>query len=254
MIAASYNHLSEGRKMEDYYDNTLQKTCCDHRDTYVIRLVIGAVALLVFFLMHYFYTSEISEDFDLAVSETLRSIRSPELSAILIPITHMANWRILVGIGAVLLIIDAVKWHKADYPLAVLSCLITLVLYKTLKVLAGRPRPDEIFWLVAEHGYSFPSGHSMNGMFCYGMMIYVLWRNCPNRHIRNIVTAVLCALIPLIAFSRVYCGVHYPTDVIGGMSMGLAMLMASTVIIDEILLRYDQKKNSSQTISDQRTH
>ena len=229
--------------MKDNYDNSLQKTCYDHRDTYTVRLLIGAATLLVFFLMHYLYTSEISEDFDLAVSETIRSIRSPGLSAILIPITHMANWKILVSIGAVLLIINAVKWHKPDYPLAVLSCFVTLCLYKILKVLAARPRPDEIFWLVMEHGYSFPSGHSMNGMFCYGMMLYLLWRNCTDRRIRNILTAVICALIPLIGFSRIYCGVHYPTDVIAGLSMGLAMLMASTVVLDEILLRYEVHKH-----------
>ena len=81
----------------------------------------------------------------------------------------------------------------------------------------------------------------MNGMFCYGMMIYLLWRNCENKLIRNLVTVFLCILIPLIALSRVYCGVHHPTDVIAGLSAGLAMLMVSTVILDEIMLLIDKK-------------
>ena len=228
--------------MSDQVNNgELRLTEHDHRDTYAVRLIIGAAALCAFFLMHYLVTSEISLKFDLAVGEAIRSLRTPALNAAMIPITHLANWKTLVGIGLILLIIDAVKWKKNDYPIAVLACLITLLLYKLLKVLVQRPRPDEIFWLVAEHGYSFPSGHSMNGMFCYGMMIYVLWRNCSDKRIRNIVTAFLCALIPLIGFSRVYCGVHHPTDVIAGLSMGLAMLMLSTVVIDEILLFLNRK-------------
>ena len=219
----------------------------DHRDTYVVRLIIGAAALCVFFLIHYLVTSEISLKFDLAVGEAIRSLRTPALNAVMIPITHLANWKTLVGIGVILLIIDAVKWKKNDYPIAVASCLITLLLYKILKVLVERPRPSEIFWLVVEHGYSFPSGHSMNGMFCYGMMLYVLWRNYKDERIRNIFTVFLCVLIPLIGFSRVYCGVHHPTDVLAGLSMGLAMLMFSTVVIDEILLWLD-KKHAAKSI------
>ena len=219
----------------------LRKSKYDHRDTYVIRLIVGAVAICVFFLMHYLYTSGIGLRFDLAVGETMRSLRSPSLNAIMIPITHTANWKTLVGIAVILLIIDAVKWKKIIYPLATATCIINLLIYKLFKALVQRPRPDRSFWLVLESGFSFPSGHSMNGMFCYGMMIYLLWRNCENKLIRNLVTIFLCILIPLIALSRVYCGVHHPTDVIAGLSAGLAMLMVSTVILDEIMLLIDKR-------------
>ncbi|MBR2546654.1 MAG: phosphatase PAP2 family protein [Eubacterium sp.] len=222
--------------------NLIQESQNDHRNTYAIRLILGAASLCVFFLIHYLITAEITLDFDLSAGEAVRALRTPVLNAILIPITHMANWRTLVGIGVILLIIDVVKWHKPDYPLAVLACLLTLLIYKILKVVVQRPRPDEIFWLVTESGFSFPSGHSLNGMFCYGMMIYLLWRNCEDKTLRNIVTAALCVLIPLIAFSRVYCGVHHPTDVIAGLAAGFALLMVNTVLLDEILLEMSKNK------------
>ena len=218
---------------------TLQKY--DHRDTYAIRLVIGAAALCAFFLLYFLYASGASRSFDLSIGTAVRSLRTPISNAVLIPITHMANWKTLVGVGVVLIIIDIVKWKKPDYPLAVGACLVTLAVYKVLKVLVQRPRPDQIFWLVLEQGYSFPSGHSMNGMCCYGMLIYLLWRNCENKTVRNVLTVIMCLLIPLIGFSRIYCGVHHPTDVLAGLSMGLAMLMVSTVVIDEILLRMNLK-------------
>ncbi len=226
---------------DEHTTEFLRKREYDHSDTYKVRLIIGAAALIVFFLMHYLYTSGTGLAFDLAAGEAVRSLRSPALSSVLIPITHLANWKTLVGIGAALLAVDAVKWKKYDYPLAVASCLITLLIYKILKSVVQRPRPNEMFWLVAESGYSFPSGHSMNGMFCYGMMIYVLLRNCKDDRIRIAAAAVLAALIPLIAFSRVYVGVHHPTDVMAGLSAGLALLMPATVLVDEILLRLDSR-------------
>lgn len=230
--------------------NELRISKYDHRDTYVMRIVIAAAALCVFLLMHYLYSSGISMEFDLAVGEAVRSLRSPVLNAVMIPITHLGNKWTLIGIGIVLIVIDIVKWKKIDYPLAVLTCLIDLLIYKILKVLVQRPRPDRIFWLVVESGYSFPSGHSMNGIFCYGMMIYLLWRNCEDKKLRDILTVVLAAIVPLIAFSRVYVGVHHPTDVMAGLAAGLAMLLPSTVVLDEILLRIDNKTSSRQTTTE----
>ena len=232
--------------MNELQQNQIDFQQYDHRDTYVFRLVIGAAAFCAFLFLHYLYVSGASQSFDLALGASVRALRTPVSSAILIPITHMANKYTLIGIGIVLLIIDAVKWRKPDYPLAVLACLITLAVYKLLKVLVQRPRPDQILWLVMEQGYSFPSGHSMNGMFCYGMMIYLLWRNCPDKRVRNILTAAICVLIPLIGYSRIYCGVHYPSDVLAGLSLGLAMLMASTVILDEVLMRMNKAKTAGK--------
>lgn len=213
----------------------------NHRDTYKVRLIVGAAALCVFLLMHYLYTSRIGIQFDLAAGEAVRSLRMPFLNEIMIAITHSANWKTLVGLGVIIIIIDIVKWKKPIYPMAFAAALVTLGVYKLLKVIVQRPRPSQIFWLVVEEGYSFPSGHSMNGMFCYGIMIYLLWRECSDDRIKKAVTAALCVLIPLIGFSRIYCGVHHPTDVIAGLAMGLALLMASTMILDEILLRMDTR-------------
>lgn len=212
----------------------------DHRNTYVIRLVIGAVALAVFLFMYYLYVSGKGASFDREAGALIRDLRTPLMNTVLTHITFMGKWTTIVTIGVVLLIIDAVKWHKPDYPLAIGACLLNLGLYAILKRTIQRSRPDEAFWIIAEEGFSLPSGHSMNGMFCYGMMLYVLYRNCDSRPVKAIMTVLLCTLILLIGFSRPYLGVHYPTDVIAGLSMGLAMLMLFTVLIDEILLRLHQ--------------
>ena len=213
-----------------------------HRDTYAFRLITGAVSLMVFFFMCWMYTSGRTAVMDERIVAAARMFRGPVQNALMLGITHMGDARTIVGIGVVLLIIDAVKWRKADYPLAIGAALITLNLYKDLKRLFQRPRPDQEFWLVMEQGFSYPSGHTMNGVFCYGMMLYLLRRNCDDPKTEKALTILISALILLIPVSRVFCGVHYPSDVIAGFSIGLTQLMLYSVILDEILLRLDMRK------------
>lgn len=214
----------------------------DHRDTYRIRLIISAIAFCIFLLMFYLYKSGISLAFDLKAGEIVRSLRTPALNVFMINITDMGKWTTIVGIAVILMLIDIVRWHKLDLPLAVIAGLLNLGLYATLKRMIKRPRPDEIHWIIEEAGFSLPSGHSMNSMFCYGIMLYLLYRNCESEKIKKVMTAVICILILLIGFSRIYNGVHHPTDVMAGFSMGLSMLMIATVAIDEIMMRLNEKK------------
>lgn len=217
----------------------------DYRDSYATRLIVSAIAFAVFLIMFCLYSSGKSLEFDLEAGEAIRALRVPPLDLFLTHITFMGKWTTIVTIGVLLLIADAVRWKKYDYPLALAASLLNFVLYALLKRTICRPRPDEVFWMIEESGFSFPSGHSMNGTFCYGIMLYLLIRNCGNRTVRNILTVVLCVLIPLICFSRPYLGVHHPTDVIAGFSLGLSMLMIATVAIDEILLRVNAEYYSN---------
>ena len=221
--------------MDTHPENTAERY--DHRNTYVLRLIAAAAALSVFFLIHYLYTADLLLDFDRTVGNAIRSLRGPLMDPLMKSITFMGNWEVLVGTGVVILAVNLISWHKADCNMAVIAALINSGLYQALKHIIKRPRPDDLLWLIEEHGYSLPSGHSMNSMFCYGIMLYLVWRNIENVQLRNALTVLLCLLPPLLAFSRVYCGVHYPSDVIAGLSAGFAMLMIMTVIIDEIILR-----------------
>ena len=213
----------------------------NHRDTYLIRLILAAISFLVFVIIAYMMTRGMTEDFDESLEEAARSLRGPVQNAVLIFITHLARWTTICGIGVILLVVNAVKWRKPDYPLAIGACLINLGIYSMLKNYFQRPRPDKTFWLVMEHGSSFPSGHTMNGTFCYGMLIYLIYRNMENKKLKTALIVLLAVLIPLIGFSRVFVGVHHPTDVIAGGFHGFGLLMLATVILDEILYRYYKK-------------
>lgn len=99
-------------------------------------------------------------------------------------------------------------------------------LNQLLKLLFQRTRPD-IYRLTQAWGYSFPSGHAMISLAFYGMLAYLLWLNLRTRSRQAWVPAVaLVSLALLIGLSRIYLGVHYPSDVIGGFAAGGAWLLA----------------------------
>ncbi|MCH4123541.1 MAG: phosphatase PAP2 family protein [Levilactobacillus sp.] len=96
-----------------------------------------------------------------------------------------------------------------------------------IKHLVQRPRPT-VNRLVAASSYSFPSGHSITAMLLWGSLIVLLgWslRQRPWR--RRLVVVVLSLWIVCIGLSRIYVGVHYPTDVLGGWSLGFCLLTLS---------------------------
>ena len=100
---------------------------------------------------------------------------------------------------------------------------VTLV-NQAIKHIVRRPRPN-VLRLVEESGYSFPSGHSMVSMAFYGIIIYLVYKNVNNKYLKWLLITLLSLLILSIGFSRIYVGVHYFTDVIGGFLLGFAYLV-----------------------------
>jgi len=114
------------------------------------------------------------------------------------------------------------------------NIVIITILNQLLKRILRRPRPTE-FRIVEETGYSFPSGHSMVSMAFYGYLIYLIYRYIKNKYIKWLLIVLLSILICLIGISRIYLGVHYTSDVLGGFLLSISYLVVYISLIKKIL-------------------
>ena len=104
-----------------------------------------------------------------------------------------------------------------------------------IKNILRRERPIG-FRIVEEKGFSFPSGHSMASFAFYGLLIYFIYKKVENKYIKFISILVLSIIILCIGFSRIYLGVHYATDVLGGYILALAYLIVFIAISKKYIL------------------
>ncbi|WP_085831282.1 phosphatase PAP2 family protein [Collinsella vaginalis] len=106
-------------------------------------------------------------------------------------------------------------------------CAVNLVLSSLLnvglKALVQRPRPVG-FRLIEETGFSFPSGHSMMAMAFFGLIVWLIWHYERDRRQRLLLSGAFAVVIVMIGVSRIYLGVHYASDVIGGFAAALIWL------------------------------
>ncbi len=122
-----------------------------------------------------------------------------------------------------------------------------LVLNQVLKFIVQRPRPEG-FRLIAETGYSFPSGHSMISMAFFGLLVWLIWKYGRNRSLARVWCVLLSIVIVMVGVSRIYLGVHYASDVLAGFCVSLIWLAFYTHVIAPALL--DERKGAPEAKSE----
>lgn len=142
--------------------------------------------------------------------------------------------------GAIFLIIATIilfiliKNKKIGFSI-ILNLAVVTILNQLLKNILQRPRPTE-FRIVEETGFSFPSGHSMVSMAFYGYLIYLIYRYVKNKYLKWILIVLLSILICTIGISRIYLGVHYTSDVLGGFLISISYLVIYISAVNKFLL------------------
>ena len=121
--------------------------------------------------------------------------------------------------------------------------LVTIFLLNfILKIIFARPRPTDIN-IIKEIGYSFPSAHAMVGTAFYGFFIYLIWQLNIKKSLKWFYSILLSILILLICITRIYLGVHFASDVFGGLMISISYLVLFTSIINKYL---PNKKSSTK--------
>jgi len=163
---------------------------------------------------------------DAAIRDGVHQSASPALASFMQAVTMLGSPRFLIASGicvAVGLLIAG--WRRA-LMLFTITFLGAVLLTETLKLSFRRTRPLAFFDTLLPTSYSFPSGHALWSFCFYGALTVLISARVQSRMIRIILWALAVLLILLIGFSRVYLGVHYPSDVLAGYTAALIWALA----------------------------
>ena len=149
---------------------------------------------------------------------------SPGLTAIFRLLTYLGWYPVAIAVTAVVFALLFLNRQRAD---ALLLALVatSAILATALKPLVGRPRPEYAIIDPIPHSLSFPSGHATFAILLSGILIYLVGQRVRNPWLRHGLRGGLALLVMLVGISRVYLGVHWPSDVIGGYLFGGVILL-----------------------------
>jgi undecaprenyl-diphosphatase len=171
-------------------------------------------------------TSELLENevhgLDSSILTAFAGIRRPVLTGMAMDLTALGSITLVVLISAVTLsILLSLKDHLAAWQL-LLNSLGAGIWTVIIKNAVERARPENITPLVQVSGFSYPSGHSLASASLYLTIAILVMRHLPTRKARVLLLGIAVAIILLVCVSRLYLGVHYPSDVASGASLGVA--------------------------------
>jgi len=186
-------------------------------------LLVAGLALMV--------SVDLTDAFDGAVIET---VRSPALSGLLTPlraITELGSTWAVTAVAIVVVLLGVALGMPRHGVAGALTVGLASIANSTFKLAIARERPDLLDPVVVERGFSFPSGHSATGMVAYGVLAVVVARSALPAAARVVVVSACALIVALIGLSRVWLGVHYPTDVIAGWAAGGLLVLVYVAVI-----------------------
>lgn len=187
--------------------------------------------------------------FDRNVTDFIISFRSPELNKIFQFITDLGDvygYIILTALCAIGFYLRFKNWR---YVLEMLFVMIVAGLSNlALKQVINRARPDAAH-LVAVETLSYPSGHAMGAIAFYGFLIYLFYNFKMNSFLKIAIILIFSFLILAIGISRVYLGVHYPSDIVGGFIAGFIWVIFC-VILFQVMDIFRRRKRLRQELKE----
>lgn len=211
---------------------------------FVAVVLLSLAATFIFYWVSAHVVDNKIEAFDERLYLMVRYFSSPSLDKIMLFATFLGNTGFvvfpLVAIIIYYLFLQPHKWLAIKIAVvAVGSITINLL----LKQLYSRARPN-LDYMIEVSNFSFPSGHAMFSMSFYGLLIYIIWTRTNNSVISIGYCLLLGLLILSIGISRIYLGVHYPSDVIAGFVAGFLWLIIALSAMGFIETQFEN--NSKQ--------
>ena len=202
-------------------------------------LTKGTFALLLFVILGYivkFYPNMLI-GFDQPIQTAIRGDLPASLPFLFRTITHLIDIPVIITWVLIVAFIFYRKQWKLESYLMLGNLTLAGILIVTFKNIYQRPRP-EIVHLVEEKGFSFPSGHSLAVTLMVGSLIVILSQRIKNTTWRKVVQILLSLYLVSVLVSRVYLGVHYPSDVIASLCVGLGVLFMEFPFYDKLRFQW----------------
>jgi undecaprenyl-diphosphatase len=205
---------------------TIRHHVRDFRTALGVFVIVGALLAVVNTWLFAWVASHVrqgrTQAFDDAVLRYVGEHRVPLLENAMLEITFLGTGTVVLMIAFVAALFLWLTRHRYSAALLVAATVGAIVLNNVLKQFFDRPRPQIITWGTHALTTSFPSGHAMSAAVVYSTIAYLAARLQHRRRARVTTMSVAAVLVILVCASRVYLGVHYPTDVLAGTVVGLA--------------------------------
>jgi len=146
-------------------------------------------------------------------------------------ITALGGFTVLALVTVTAVASLAIKGRRAQAAIFCGAVVVAQALSEILKAWVGRPRPPLRLHLDLDYGASFPSGHAMMSAVVYLTLASVMTAGERRRQVRMPTVAMAMVLIASIGVSRVYLGVHWPSDVLAGWLLGSAVALAASLML-----------------------
>lgn len=203
-------------------------------------LLVAACAAIFLGLLSFVLRGEVMKLDQMAYWLVVENLRSDWLTPVMEAFSGLAT---PVALVAMLLVIAAFAPGKRPGWFCTVNLALAALLNVALKMLVQRPRPEG-FRLAVESGFSFPSGHSMAAMAFFGLIVWLVWHYEQDRRQRLLLTVAFSAVIVLIGISRIYLGVHYASDVLGGFCAAIIWLVFYTKLAAPAFLGEDGSRGT----------
>ena len=169
-------------------------------------------------LVQYGYTQE----FDEAVLRWMERHQNVLLERLMVEVTMLGTWIVVLSIVGVAGLFLWLTQHKYSALLLLVATAGGIGLNSILKIGFSRPRPQVFEWGTHVSSSSFPSGHAMSSAVVFITVAYLAARLQKTHAARLMTLAIAGLIVASICFSRMYLGVHYPSDVLAGVIIGLS--------------------------------
>lgn len=171
-----------------------------------------------------------TDGFDESVRSWVLEHRETAFNGVVRAVTH-AGGTLEVNLAVLVIVIAAGVWLGRWQRGAVLLATLALceISRSALNHAIARPRPPRSTWLTDVSAYSMPSGHSSNAALGVGLILVALWPVATSRSSRSSLIQTGALVVFSVGFSRVYLGVHWPTDVLAGWAFGASCALAGGI-------------------------